>query len=65
MQAWSRRQKCSVCALKLATKVTYEDTLIPETPAFWCSDCYEALHYDATGKLVSQHRVFPYSASVS
>ena len=41
-------------------QVTYEDRLAPTTPAFWCAECYEAMHYDQAGKLLYQHRVFPY-----
>ena len=60
VQAQPRRQRCSLCATRFAVKVTYEDQQAPEAPAFWCNDCYEAIHYDSTGKLKYAHKVFPY-----
>ncbi|BDA46278.1 snRNA-activating protein complex subunit 3 [Coccomyxa sp. Obi] len=59
-QAQTRRQRCTVCATRFAVKVTYEDRLAPETPAFWCSECYEAIHYESSGRLKYVHKVFPY-----
>lgn len=58
-----RRRKCSVCGSRLAVKVTYEDIHAPETPAFWCNQCYEALHYDQSGKLMYAHKVFVYQVN--
>jgi snRNA-activating protein complex subunit 3 len=59
-QAHMRRRRCSVCAVRLAVKVTYEDIHAAETPAFWCNKCYEALHYNQEGRLLYGHKVFPY-----
>ena len=58
MQASYRRQKCSICVARYATKITYEDKFAPATPGFWCTECYEAMHYDAEGKLKVNHKVF-------
>ena len=64
-QAVPRRQRCGICGTdslrsKVATKVTYDDRLAASTPAFWCTECYEAMHYDKSGRLLYQHMVFPY-----
>ena len=59
VQASYRRQKCSICLVRYATKVTYEDKCAATTPGFWCTECYEAMHYDANGKLKDSHKVFP------
>ncbi len=63
VQAHMRKRRCSLCAARLALKVTYEDIHAPETPAFWCNQCYEALHYDEAGKLLYAHKVFPYQVN--
>ncbi|EIE24050.1 hypothetical protein COCSUDRAFT_62573 [Coccomyxa subellipsoidea C-169] len=62
-QAQFRRQRCSLCATRFAVKVTYEDEHAPESPAFWCIECYQAMHYDGSGKLKYQHKVFPYQVN--
>jgi hypothetical protein len=68
-QAPIKRRRCDICAggdparSRMATKVTYEDRLAPTVPAFWCTQCYEALHYDQAGGLLYPHRVFPYQVN--
>jgi len=64
VQASYRRQKCSICIARYATKITYEDKYAPVTPGFWCSECYEAMHYDARGTLKDNHIVFPLPMTV-
>lgn len=44
----------------LLEQVTYEDRLAPESPAFWCTACYEMLHYGKDLNLKYYHRVFDY-----
>ena len=60
MQAKGLRRHCGCCGVNYATQVTWDDALAPSCPAFWCSECYTALHYDAEGRLIAAHRVFPY-----
>ena len=64
VQASYRRQKCSICLARYATKVTYQDKYAPTTPGFWCTECYEAMHYDAKGQLKDNHKVFPLPVTV-
>jgi len=54
------RRHCGCCGHNNAARVTWEDALAPASPAFWCAECYGALHYDAAGRLLAPHRVFPY-----
>jgi hypothetical protein len=44
----------------LPEQVTYEDKLAPDSPAFWCKNCYEMLHYGSDLNLKYYHRVFDY-----
>jgi len=40
-----RFRKCSVCAVRHAKQVTYNDMLCPESPTFFCDPCFLRLHY--------------------
>ncbi|GLT64392.1 hypothetical protein SLA2020_368900 [Shorea laevis] len=40
-----RVQKCDVCNIYRAAKVTVDDKLAPENPCYFCRDCYFLLHY--------------------
>ena len=61
MQAYGSRRKCGICDLRAATKLTYADIAAPDSPAFWCEDCYKMLHYTKDDKLLDpDHKVFPY-----
>ncbi|KAK7287163.1 hypothetical protein RIF29_00253 [Crotalaria pallida] len=44
-----RFQKCSVCKIFRATKVTVDDKWTPENPCFFCDDCFALLHLDEDG----------------
>eukprot|EP00884_Botryococcus_braunii_P004191 jgi/Botrbrau1/13773/Bobra.0056s0028.1 len=55
-----QRKRCCICATHMAVLVTYEDKLAPESPAFWCKNCYEMLHYGSDLNLKYYHRVFDY-----
>lgn len=61
-QAKGTRRHCGCCERKYAAHVTWEDALAPVCPAFWCAECYRAMHYSATGALIARHRVFPYQS---
>ncbi|KAK9818103.1 hypothetical protein WJX72_007223 [[Myrmecia] bisecta] len=60
-QKRKRRRECTLCTLRPALKVTYNDATAPMNPCFWCDVCYNAMHYDANGSLLdSTYQVFPY-----
>jgi snRNA-activating protein complex (SNAPc), subunit 3 len=41
--------------------VTHDDAFAPGSPAFWCLDCFNCMHYDEQRKLVSSDfKVFDY-----
>ncbi|KAF5450022.1 hypothetical protein F2P56_030405 [Juglans regia] len=44
-QLKSRVQKCDVCKIYRATKVTVEDRWAQKNPCYFCKDCYFLLHY--------------------
>ncbi|KAK7363888.1 hypothetical protein VNO77_06048 [Canavalia gladiata] len=44
-----RFQKCSVCKIFRATKVTVEDKWTPENPCYFCDECFPLLHLAEDG----------------
>ena len=42
-----RLEKCCICSIRPAVKVTFDDVLAPESPAFFCVQCFDDLHFDA------------------
>ncbi|KAG7963266.1 hypothetical protein I3843_09G110400 [Carya illinoinensis] len=44
-QLKSRVQKCDVCKIYRATKVTVDDKWAQKNPCYFCKDCYFLLHY--------------------
>ncbi|CAL0308599.1 unnamed protein product [Lupinus luteus] len=42
-------QKCSVCNIFRATKVTVDDKWTPKNPCFFCDECFTLLHLDEDG----------------
>ncbi|OIW16972.1 hypothetical protein TanjilG_32839 [Lupinus angustifolius] len=42
-------QKCSVCNIFRATKVTVDDKWTPKNPCFFCEECFALLHLDEDG----------------
>ncbi|KAJ9181672.1 hypothetical protein P3X46_009776 [Hevea brasiliensis] len=47
-----RFQKCNVCNIFRATKVTVDDKWTPDNPCYFCNDCYYLLHYSENGSLL-------------
>ncbi|KAL2643300.1 hypothetical protein R1flu_010887 [Riccia fluitans] len=47
-----RHRKCSICCIYQAKKVTIGDKLAPESPCFFCENCYYSLHYSNDGSLL-------------
>lgn len=60
MQEAAYRRQCGLCMESMAHKVTYDDKHAPSCPFFWCDACYRAMHYGCDGKLLYDHKVFPY-----
>ncbi|XP_042488883.1 snRNA-activating protein complex subunit isoform X2 [Macadamia integrifolia] len=60
-QLKTRWQKCSVCKIYLATKVTVDDKWAQENPCYFCHSCYYLLHYDEQGKLLYEFTVYDYN----
>lgn len=44
--------RCCICAVRPSTKMAWGDSLAPSSPAFFCSWCYDDLHYGADGKQI-------------
>ncbi|XP_059439999.1 snRNA-activating protein complex subunit isoform X2 [Corylus avellana] len=56
-----RVQKCDVCNIYRAAKVTVDDKLAPENPCYFCRDCYFLLHYGKDESLLySDFSVYDY-----
>lgn len=56
-----RFQKCSVCKIYRATKVTVDDKWAGENPCYFCDNCYFLLHYSKDGTLMySDFSVYDY-----
>ena len=55
------KRLCHICDRSVAVLMTYGDTCALESPAFWCQQCYDSLHFDADGHALEQgHKVFTY-----
>nr|XP_010921639.1 snRNA-activating protein complex subunit isoform X2 [Elaeis guineensis] len=55
-----RQQKCSVCKIYHATKMTVDDKWSPKNPCYLCIKCYFLLHYKEDNSLLYPHAVFDY-----
>ncbi|XP_062146664.1 snRNA-activating protein complex subunit-like isoform X2 [Alnus glutinosa] len=56
-----RVQKCDVCNIYRAVKVTVDDKLAPANPCYFCKDCYFLLHYGNDESLLySDFSVYDY-----
>lgn len=51
-QLRTRVQKCDVCNIYRAKKVTLDDKWAQENPCYFCEDCYFLLHYSKEGNLL-------------
>jgi snRNA-activating protein complex (SNAPc), subunit 3 len=61
LQKHSRKRRCELCERAPAVKVTHDDAFAPGSPAFWCLDCFNRMHYDGKRQLVSSDfKVFDY-----
>ncbi|XP_050383015.1 snRNA-activating protein complex subunit-like [Argentina anserina] len=49
-----QEQKCKVCRIYRATKMTVNDKWAPENPCYFCDNCYFLLHYTKDGSLQYQ-----------
>lgn len=56
----SKGNKCSVCGMLDAAWVTRNDQLAPESPCFFCEDCFLKLHYDSQGSKLCQFTAHPF-----
>ncbi|KAL6616593.1 hypothetical protein ACP70R_038863 [Stipagrostis hirtigluma subsp. patula] len=59
-QLQKRFQKCSVCQIYRATKMTIDDKWAPNNPCYFCIKCYYLLHYKEDGALLYPHTVYDY-----
>ncbi|XP_047340106.1 snRNA-activating protein complex subunit [Impatiens glandulifera] len=55
-----RFQKCSICRIFRAEKVTVDDKWAPENPCYFCKSCYYTLHYVDGSLLYDEFSVFDY-----
>ncbi|XP_048141137.1 snRNA-activating protein complex subunit isoform X2 [Rhodamnia argentea] len=51
-QQKTRAQKCCVCKIYRATKVTLDDKWAKENPCYYCDNCYFLLHYSKDSSLL-------------
>lgn len=59
-QAKVRVEKCSVCKIYRATKVTVDDKLAGENPCYFCDYCYSLLHSEDSCAEYSDFLVYDY-----
>ncbi|TVU36097.1 hypothetical protein EJB05_18013 [Eragrostis curvula] len=59
-QLQRRLQKCSVCQIFPATKMTVDDKWALNNPCYFCIKCYYLLHYKEDGSLFYHHTVYDY-----
>ncbi|KAH0722143.1 hypothetical protein KY289_005187 [Solanum tuberosum] len=55
-----RFQKCSVCKIFKAVKVTVDDKWAAENPCYFCELCYYMLHYVDGSLLYDDFSVYEY-----
>lgn len=55
-----RVQKCYVCNIYRATKVTADDKWAQGNPCYFCENCYYLLHYKDGSLLYSDFSVYDY-----
>ncbi|GAV70589.1 zf-SNAP50_C domain-containing protein [Cephalotus follicularis] len=55
-----RAQKCSVCNINIATKVTLDDKWAQENPCYFCDYCYSLLHSQEGPSMYSDYSVYDY-----
>ncbi|MBA0809080.1 hypothetical protein Gohar_024763 [Gossypium harknessii] len=55
-----RVQKCSVCKITRASKVTLDDKWARENPCYFCDYCYSLLHSKDESPLYGEFSVFDY-----
>lgn len=60
-----RRRKCHVCEIFGPTWVTYNDSLAPESPCYFCEDCFRKLHYSKDGKKICNFQAYPYHPAIT
>ncbi|XP_058218708.1 snRNA-activating protein complex subunit [Rhododendron vialii] len=59
-QMKERLQKCSVCKICIAEKVTVDDKWAAENPCYFCKNCYYMLHYVDGSLLYEDFSVYDY-----
>nr|CAB3479211.1 unnamed protein product [Digitaria exilis] len=59
-QLQKRLQKCSVCQIYLATKMTVDDKWALNNPCYFCIKCYYLLHYKEDNTPLYQHTVYDF-----
>ncbi|XVE92128.1 hypothetical protein REPUB_Repub01dG0070500 [Reevesia pubescens] len=55
-----RVQKCNVCKITRATKVTVDDKWARENPCYFCDYCYSLLHSNDESPLYGEFSVYDY-----
>lgn len=55
-----RVQKCHVCKIYRATKVTVDDKWAQGNPCYFCDNCYYLLHYKDGSLVYSDFSVYDY-----
>ncbi|XVE85319.1 hypothetical protein DITRI_Ditri17bG0082200 [Diplodiscus trichospermus] len=55
-----RVQKCNVCKISRATKVTVDDKWARENPCYFCDYCYSLLHSNDESPLYGEFSVYDY-----
>lgn len=55
-----RVQKCYVCKIYRATKVTVDDKWAQGNPCYFCDNCYYLLHYKDGSLVYSDFSVYDY-----
>ena len=59
-----KNKRCSVCRIFTCAWVTRNDELAPESPCFFCEECFQKLHYSATGAKLCSFEAFPFHPKI-
>ena len=55
-----KREQCRVCETEDATWLTCDDTMAPESPCFFCHNCFVKLHYSVGKEKLCQFKAYRY-----
>jgi hypothetical protein len=51
---------CNLCDLNSAKWIVFDNDRLPQSPFFFCEDCFYTFNYDKEKRKIGQFRAYPY-----